>query len=136
MSLSPLSHESSYPSDFGLPRVASLDINQQQIPCVWRLGERVQSISFHPRFQSERSNLHLQTVKIFNDKGTTFQEPNSLLYDDHFYTQIHSLRSGVDHQYESLGTVWHNQDQGRLNNVCKKSVSLPVLDDYGGETEI
>ena len=129
-----MSHGNCYPSDFGLPRVPSLNLTKQQISSDWRLGDRGHEICFHPSVDLEEINLYLKKDRLLSGKEAFFQEPLPFLHDDHFYTQIHSLRSGMDHQYESLGTVC--QEHRLVNHPCLKSVSLPVLVDSNGETEI
>ena len=133
-SFSALSHGNCYPSDFGLPRVESLNLTKQKISSDWRHGDRGHEIWFHPRVDLEEINLNLKNDQLLSGKEAIFQEPIPFLHDDHFYTRIHSLRSGIDHQYESLGTVCQEHRLG--NDLCLKSVSLPVLDDFNGETEI
>jgi hypothetical protein len=64
----------------------------------------------------ERDNLILRSHSRcippqFTTTGEKYPQPfvhkpNSLLYQDHLYTQIPSLTSGYDHQYESLPALY------------------------------
>ena len=159
----PQANQTKYPSDFGLPRVSYHENDNMQVHLNNQKNNEVERSVLFPNFSINPGGNH----EVPTDKRFPMsQEPNSLLSQEHFYTQIHSLTSGYDHQYESLPVLhqpginhqdcqehhlWRYQDRSQNNhgveefvsyrdqdiNNYKKSLSLPILDDiFRGETEI
>ena len=105
------SNQTKYPSDFGLPLISFHDTNNSDMQVNYRstkvnlFQERdnhIHNLSLAPAVYPQRSQLKT------DDKypQPSFHKTNSLLYQEHLYTQIPSLTSRHDHQYEPLPALY------------------------------
>ena len=144
----PHSNQTKCLSDFGLQQISFPSTDNANIQVNYRhkkdnlfqeINNLIHNFSFTPAIYPQSSKLKT------NDKypQPSFHEPNSLLYQEHLYTQTPSFTSWYDHQYESLPALYqigyhHRDDQehnvwrnrGRQEDNFQKNQSIDELVSY------